>query len=224
VQFVVSVVEPRPRVALRCVGVDLGISTFAALSDGGFIPSFRAARRAEGRLRKAQRALARKKQGSRGRRRARSKLAACHAEVARSRSNFLHQASARLVREYDAIAMEALDVQGLASSILAKDVRDAAWSKFISSVRYKAARAGARVVEVNPADTTQGCSGCGRLVWKVLGSRVHSCPNCGLVIDRDLNAARNILDRAGLSPGLRNVVERHACRQEPQSGDFVTLF
>lgn len=149
----------------RAVGVDLGINLFAALSDGGFIPSLKAARRAE----------------------------------------YLHQASARLVRDYDVIALEALNVEGLARSALAKDVHDASWAKFISYLTYKAARAGARIIEVDPQHTTQDCSGCGMVVPKELGERRHECPHCGLSIDRDLNAARNILDRAGLSPGLRNV-------------------
>ena len=127
-----------PRTAQRVVGVDLGISTFAALSDGGFIPSLRAARKAERRLRVAQRALSRKQRGSGGRREARQAVARCHAAVARQRAEHLHQASARLVRDYDAIAIEKLNVKGLAASALAKDVHDASWARFISMLRYKA--------------------------------------------------------------------------------------
>jgi putative transposase len=189
----------------RAVGVDLGIMTFAALSDGAMIPSLRAARLAERRLRTAQRALARKKRGSKGRSKARVGVRRCHAATVRRRANHLHQASARLIRDYDVIAIEALRVKGLARSSLAKDVHDASWAKFISLLRYKAAKAGARLVEVNPRNTTQDCSGCGARVPKELGDRQHECPHCGLSIDRDLNAARNILHRAGVGPGLRNV-------------------
>ena len=88
---------------------------------------------------------------------------------------------------------------------LAKDVHDASWTKFISMLRYKAEKAGARLIEVDPRNTTQDCSGCGVKVPKNLGDRQHVCPHCGLSIDRDLNAARNILYRAGVGPGLRNV-------------------
>jgi putative transposase len=110
-----------------------------------------------------------------------------------------------LIRDYDVIAIEALQVKGLARSNLAKDVQDASWTKFISFLRYKAARAGARLIEVDPRNTSQDCSGCGAKVPKELGDRQHECPHCGLSIDRDLNAARNILHRAGVGPGLRNV-------------------
>jgi putative transposase len=205
VGFAVEVPTPPLRRGQRAVGVDLGITTFAALSDGGFIPSLKAARRAERRLRQVQRALARKKRGSQSRRKARAAVARCHAAIARRRANHLHQASARLVRDYDVIALEALNVKGLARSALAKDVHDASWARFISYLTYKAERAGTRMIEVDPLHTTQDCSGCGMEVPKALGDRRHECPHCGLSIDRDLNAARNILDRAGVGPGLRNV-------------------
>jgi IS605 OrfB family transposase len=117
----------------------------------------------------------------------------------------LHQASARLTRDYDAIAVEKLNVGGLAGGALAKDVRDASWALFISMLRYKAERAGVRFIEVHPQDTTQDCSRCGTKVPKTLATRWHDCPDCGLSMDRDLNAARNILNRAGLGPDLRNV-------------------
>ena len=205
VSFAIVVESAALRPEGRAVGVDLGISTFAALSDGGFIPSLKAAKKAEKRVRIAQRALARRAKGSGGRRNARITLARCHAAVARRRREHLHQASARLVRDYDVIVVERLSVSGLAKSALAKDVHDASWAKFISMLRYKAAWAGARLIEVDPANTSQECSGCGKRVPKALGERRHDCPHCGLSTDRDLNAARNVLNRAGVGPGLRNV-------------------
>src|SRR5216684_1015344 len=203
-----EVPTPSLREGHRAVGVDLGITTFAALSDGAMIPSLKAARLADRRLRIAQRALARKKRGSRNRGKARIGVRRCHAATARRRANHLHQASARLVRDYDMIAIEALQVKGLARSSLAKDVHDASWAKFISFLRYKAAKAGIKLIEVDPRNTSQDCSGCGAKVPKELGDRQHECPHCGLSIDRDLNAARNILYRAGVGPGLRNVAGR----------------
>ena len=207
VSFATEMPAPPLRAGRRAVGVDLGITTFAALSDGAFIPSLKAARRAERRLRQVQRALSRTKRGSGGRRKARDAVARCHAQTALRRSNHLHQASARLVRDYEVIAIEALNVKGLARSALAKDVHDASWAKFISMLRYKAEWAGARLVEVDPHNTSQDCSGCGMEVPKELGERSHECPHCGLSIDRDLNAARNILHWAGAGPGLRNVAD-----------------
>ena len=205
VGFAIEVAQADPRKTESAVGIDLGISTFAALSDGGFIPSQRAARAAERRLRIAQRALSRKKRGSKGRREARVVVARCHAKAAARRREHLNQASARLVRDYDAIAIEKLNVKGLARSALAKDVHDASWATFISMLRYKAEKAGVRLIEVDPQHTTQDCSRCGTRVPKVLSTRRHDCPDCGLSIDRDLNAARNILNRAGVGPGLLNV-------------------
>jgi putative transposase len=109
------------------------------------------------------------------------------------------------MRDYDVIVVERLNVKGLARGRLSKDVHDASWAKFISMLRYKAECAGSRVIEVDPHDTSQDCSGCGTRVVKALKDRRHECPQCGLAIDRDLNAARNILNRAGVVPGLRNV-------------------
>jgi putative transposase len=198
---------PPVRRGERVVGVDLGITTFATLSDGAAIPSLKAARRAERSLRIAQRALARRARGSKGRGKARTAVRRCHAATVRRRTNHLHQAGAQLVRDYDLIAIEALQVNGLARSSLAKDVHDASWAKFISFLRYKAAKAGTRLIEVDPRNTTQDCSGCGARVPKELHDRHHECPHCGLSIDRDLNAARNILYRAGVGPGLLNVAD-----------------
>lgn len=132
-------------------------------------------------------------------------MARCHAAVARQRKEHLHQASARFVRDYDLIAVEKLNVRALARSTLARDVHDASWSTFISMLRYKAEWAGAQMIEVDPRNTTQACSCCGEKVPKELGERLHHCTNCGLSMDRDLNAARNILNRAGVGPGPHNV-------------------
>ena len=129
----------------------------------------------------------------------------CYASMACARSNHLHQAAARLVHDYDVIAVEKLNVKALARGVLAKEVRDASWGKFVSMLRYKAECAGSRIVEVDPRGTSQDCSGCGARVPKEFRERIHKCPQCGLVIDRDLNAARNILFRAGVGPSLRNV-------------------
>ncbi len=207
VSFATSITPSLRSTSQRAVGLDLGITNFAVLSDGGLIPSLRAARRAERRTRMVQRSLARKKRGSTGWCKARTAVARCHDQTARRRSNHLHQGSARLLRDYDVIAFEALNIKGLARGVLARDVHDASWGRFISMLRYKAERAGARLIEVDPQDTTQDCSACGAKVPKRLADRVHECPDCGLFVDRDLNSARNVLNRAGVGPGLHNVAE-----------------
>jgi putative transposase len=212
IAFNATVADGPVRPEQRRVGIDLGIVTFATLSDGETIPSLRAARRSERKLRIAQRSLSRKKPNSAGRVRSRNQLQRCYAAVSRQRANHLHQASARLIRDYDVIVVEALPVRALGMGPLAKDVRDASWGKFISMLRYKAEKAGARVIEVDPRNTSQDCSSCGTRVWKKLGDRQHECSYCGLSIDRDLNAARNILARAGAGPDLRNVAAT-ACVQ-----------
>jgi putative transposase len=189
----------------RVAAIDLGITTFATLSDGSAVPSLRAARKAERRLQVADRAVSRKHRGSKGRRNALLDRRRQHAAVARRRRDYLHKISALLVRNHDVIAVEALNLRGLAQGALAKHIYDASWHTFISMLRYKAARAGARLVEVNSRNTTQDCSRCGVKVPKTLGERLHHCPQCGLRIDRDLNAARNILNRGGMGPGLHNV-------------------
>ena len=121
------------------------------------------------------------------------------------------------MRTYDVIAVERLNVKGLARSFLARDVADASWSAFISYLRYKAEKAGTRLIEVDPRNTTQDCSGCGNRVSKTLDDRWHVCSTCGLSIDRDLNAALNILSRARVGPGLPNAAALRAYVQAETS-------
>lgn len=205
VGFAIEVATDSLRHGSQTIGVDLGITALVTLSDGTVFPGLHAARRAERRLRAAQRRLCRRRLGSGGRRKARAALRRCHAAVRQRRATHLHQISASLVRRYDVIALEALQIDSLARSILAKSVRDASWGLLVSMLRYKAAKAGARLIEVDPRNTSRDCSGCGAPVEKELGERWHSCPHCGLSIDRDVNAARNVLHRAVGGPGLPNV-------------------
>ena len=206
ISLMTKVPRAEPRERSGAVGLDLGIKTFAVMSNGDFIPSLKAGRRAERRVRLLQRALARKRHGSKGRVKARESLARCHAAAARHRNDFLHQTSAHLLRDFSLIAIEAINTKALARSRLAKEFHDASWGKFISMLRYKAERAGALLIEIDPRNTSQDCSECGTRVPKALGQRRHECPSCGLSIDRDLNAARNILNRAVAGPSLLNVV------------------
>ncbi|BAC89160.1 glr1219 [Gloeobacter violaceus PCC 7421] len=141
-----------------------------------------------------------------------------HLRVANRRKDFHHKTAVKLLAKSKVIAHEDLNIQGLASTRLAKSVSDAGWGQFITILTNKAARAGCLVIAVNPNGTTQMCSGCDTQVPKTLGERWHSCPRCGLELNRDQNAARNIKSRAVGHPvpargGYRSTVptNREAC-------------
>lgn len=177
------------------LGLDLGISSFAALSDGTLVPNGRFGRKASRNLRVKQRALARCKRGSNRRKKTREQVANAHAAIRRARRTFHFQTAADLVRRYALMAVEKLNVKGLARSRLARDVNDAAWGQFIQILSDKAESAGRRVVKVDPRGTSQTCPACGTVEAKKLSERVHICP-CGFTADRDVAAAQVILLRA----------------------------
>lgn len=185
-------------------GLDIGLSSFAALSDGTLIPNPRHARKAHRELRRRQRALARCKRGSKRRRKVRRRVATAHAFVRRARRTGHFQIAADLVRRFGLIAVEDLNVKGLARSALARDVNDAAWGQFIQILCDKAESAGRKVVKVDPRGTSQTCPVCGLVEPKKLSERVHSCP-CGFEADRDVAAAQVILLRAVHGPAEHNV-------------------
>ncbi|MFJ8996393.1 RNA-guided endonuclease InsQ/TnpB family protein [Streptomyces sp. NPDC102279] len=176
------------------VGVDLGLTHFAVLSDGRKIASARFFRRAERKLRKAQQNLARKTKGSNNRKKAVVQVARAHARTADARRDFHHKLSTTLIRENQAVYVEDLAVKGLVRTRLAKSVHDAGWSTFVTMLEYKAARYGrtfARVDRFFPS--SQLCSACGvKDGPKPLNVRTWTCQTCNTVHDRDVNAARNI--------------------------------
>ena len=177
------------------VGIDMGLEKFAALSDGAFIDNPRFFRRSQQRLAHAQRVVAVRKRGSRRYWKAKRAVARIHAKIGEQRRDFHHQVSARLVRQFGFIAIEDLNVRGLARGMLAKSVHDAGWSQFVSFLKYKAESAGTRVEEVNAAGTSRLCPACpAPPVKKELSERVHDCP-CGCRMDRDTAAALIILSR-----------------------------
>lgn len=201
VSFQIAVEATEKRVAKTMLGLDLGLKVFAYCSDGVILPNPRIARRAERKLQITQRALARCQRQSSRRQKVKWKLARLHRKIANTRSAWLHQQSAALVNRADVIVVEDLNVKNLIRHpTLARSIADASWSKFLEMLRYKAERAGAHLIRVDPRNTSQRCSGCNQLVPKSLAVRTHVCPHCGLVIDRDWNASLNIL-RAGLPAG-----------------------
>lgn len=186
------------------VGIDVGLSSLAALSTGELIPNPRHAKHVEREMRRRQRHMARCKRGSSGRRKAREQLARLHRKVVATRGTALHQVSASLVRRFDVIAVEKLNLKGLASGMLAKSVHDASWGKLRQMLAYKAERAGCELIEVDPRYTSQTCPDCGQVAAKSLSQRIHQC-DCGCKMDRDVAAARVILGRAVVGPGALNV-------------------
>ncbi|ROR42600.1 putative transposase [Kitasatospora cineracea] len=183
------------------VGIDLGLVHFAVLSDGTKIDSPRFLRRAEKKLKRAQQTLSRKEKGSKNRDKARCKVARAHAQVADARREFHHRLSTKVVRENQAVAVEALSVKGLARTRMAKSVYDAGWSAFVTMLEYKAARYGRRFVRIGRFEpTSQVCSNCGvKDGPKPLHVRMWTCGACGAVLDRDVNAAVNVAKAAGLA-------------------------
>ncbi|MFC9270393.1 RNA-guided endonuclease InsQ/TnpB family protein [Streptomyces zhihengii] len=202
--FASFVVETEPEALPAtdaAVGIDLGLTHFAILSDGTKIDSPRFLRRAEKKLKRAQQNLSRKAKGSKNRAKARIRVARAHARTADARREFHHQLSTRLIRENQAVAVEDLAVKGLARTRLAKSVHDAGWSAFTAMLAYKAAlygRAFHRIKRFEP--TSQVCSACGvKDGPKPLHVRVWTCRACGTVLDRDINAAINVAKAAGLA-------------------------
>jgi putative transposase len=176
------------------VGIDVGLKTFATFSTGVEIANPRFFRREECALAKAQRRLAKEEKGTPERVARRKVVARVHERVAWRRGDFAHQHSRRIVNAFDVIAVEDLSVNRMTHThCLAKSIHDAAWTQFADLLSHKAAWAGRRYVAVNPAYTTQDCSRCGHRQTLSLADRTYTCPCCGLVLDRDLNAARNIL-------------------------------
>lgn len=192
--FVVDVDSaPLPEIASE-VGIDLGLKTFAVLSDGKRIDSPRFLRRAERRLKKAQQALSRKQKGSSNRVKARIRVAKAHVKVADARRDWAHKHSTAIIRENQAVYTENLCVRGLARTRLAKSVHDAGWGMFVRMLEEKAARCGRTFAKVNRFfPSSQICSVCGVVDGPKPLSVRHWLCSCGATHDRDLNAARNIL-------------------------------
>jgi len=187
------------------IGIDVGIEKFLATSEHEIIPNPRFLEKELPALRRAQRAVSRKvetrkKRGSKAasgnEKRARKIAARLHNRVQNLRKNFHHETAALLVGKGNAIAVEDLNIKGLSRSKLARQVNDVAWGHFLNRLVHKAESAGLRVEKVDPKYTSQACSGCGDIVPKPLRERTHKCPECGLVLDRDVNAAINIKNKA----------------------------
>jgi len=183
------------------LGIDLGLTHFAVLSDGRKIASPQFLRRAERVLRRRQQDLSRKQQGSKNQTKACLKLARAHARVSDARRDFHHQLSTALIRDNQAVAVEDLAVKGLVRTRLAKSVHDAGWASFVTMLEYKARLHGRQFHQIGRFEpTSQVCSACGMKDGpKPLHVRIWQCHGCGALLDRDINAAVNIAKAAGLA-------------------------
>ncbi|MGB7058350.1 MAG: transposase, partial [Geitlerinemataceae cyanobacterium] len=178
------------------IGIDMGLKSFLVKSDGSEVTIPQYYRKAQKKLKKAQKAVNRKKKGGVNRCKAVNRLAKVHKKVADTRKDFHFKTAKQLTDKYDLIAFEKLNIKGLARTRLSKSILDAGWGQFLSILTTKAENAGLLPVAVNPRNTSQNCSNCGTKVPKKLKDRVHSCPKCGYKADRDVNAAINILKLA----------------------------
>ena len=182
----------------EAVGIDVGLLSFATLSTGERTPCPQFLRTDEHELKRTQRQLSAATLGTPERQKRRKIVARVHARITNRRTNFAHQESRKIVNRFDVMAVEDLSVNRmLHNHCLAKSIQDAAWSQFATFLSYKAAWAGRAFVAVNPSYTSQDCSSCGHRQKKTLAERVHACACCGLTLDRDHNAALNIV-RLGL--------------------------
>jgi putative transposase len=185
----------------RQVGIDIGLQTLAALSTGELIDNPRWLQESLAKLRRLQRHAARQVRGSLRQRKTYRQIAHLHECIANQRADYLHKVSRRIVAEHDLVAIEKLSLAFMNQNRhLSRSSHDAGFGQFRHMLEYKAESAGIPVLAVNPSYTSQTCSGCGSLVPKGLSVRVHTCPGCGLILDRDVNAARNILNLALHNP------------------------
>ena len=202
------------------VGVDLGVKTLATLSDGTVVENPRYLRKSERKLKKAQQALSRKTKGSNRRAKAKAKVARIHARVANQRQDAMHKLTTWLTNKYSDISIEDLHAAGMVKNRhLAKSISDAAFGEFRRQLEYKTARSGARLHVVDRwFASSQTCSKCGSAKAKLsLSERTYACDSCGLVLDRDLNAAINI-KVAGSAPETLNAHGATVRRSDRSSG------
>ena len=178
-------------------GIDMGLKAFLTDSEGNAVENPRHLRKAEKRLKKLQRRLSRTQKRSQNRKKARKRLAKAHLKVQRQREDFARKTASALISSHDLIAYERLKIANLVKNRhLAKSISDAAWGRFLWWLTYYGTVYRIPVIAVDPAFTSQDCSGCGTRVKKSLSVRTHICTGCGIVLDRDHNAALNILEQA----------------------------
>ena len=194
--FSVELPDPDPKELKTSVGVDVGITTLATLSDGVEIENPKTLDKYDSKLRKAHRDLSRKKKGSSNRNKQKVVLAGIDRKVRNARKDYLHKVSRMLADAYDQIIFEDLQIKNMVKNHhLARSIHDASWGMLISLTTYKVEYTGGTVELVNPRNTSKQCSVCGCIQSMPLSQRTYRCPACGIVLGRDHNAAANIKNR-----------------------------
>jgi putative transposase len=179
------------------VGIDVGLKAYYTDSGGKTVANPRFYRKAEQKLKRLQRQVSRKHKGSKNRKKARKVLAKASLRVQRQREDFARKTANALISSHDLIAFETLQIRNMVKNRhLAKSIHDAGWGVFLTWVKYYGMLHDIPVIAVPPQYTSQECSACGTRVKKSLSVRTHICPRCGMVLDRDHNAALNILHKA----------------------------
>ncbi len=203
----------RKRESKHIIGIDVGLNSFLTTNNGEKIDNPRYLIKLEEKLSEMQKRHSKKKLGSSNREKSRLKIAKIHEKITNQRLDSLHKLANNFVKSYDLIAFEKLNIKRMIkNSYLAKSIVDVSWNTFLQLLRYKAEEAGVSVVEVNPKNTSRICSGCGNIaVKKALSTTIYQCPKCGLIMDRDKNAARNILNLALNTVGTTGI---NACGVE----------
>jgi putative transposase len=198
-----SVPNPKPLDFIKsAVGVDLGLKSFLVTSEGETVDVQQHYRKTQKHLQGQQKRLARKESGSINALHQKEKISRIHQRLGRKREIFHYSVAHQLIKNYDLIAVEDLNIKGLAKTGLAKSIYDVAWGKFLTILEAVAVRCGVHFVKVSPHNTTVNCSRCGTKVPKTLAVRLHECTKCNLEMDRDENAAINILHKALNAVGL----------------------
>jgi len=198
-----SVPTPKPIDEINsAVGVDLGLKSFLVTSECESVDVQQHYRKTQRHLARQQKRLAKKESGSVNAQKQKNKISRIHQRIGRKREIFHYNIAHQLVKKYDLIVVEDLNIKGLSKTRLAKSIYDVAWGKFLTIMEAVALRSGVHFVKVAPHNTTVNCSRCGTKVPKTLSVRLHECPKCNLEMDRDENAAINILNKGLTAVGL----------------------
>lgn len=223
----IAEVSPRPQPKTgKEIGIDVGLNAFITTSDGIQIDTPRFFKQTKKSFAKAQRRIFRREKNSHRRLKARYLASRKDEKIANRRRNFCHQLTSHLVKSYDGFAVEKINIKGLmCNKRISKAIKDAGWGMFLNILRVKAESAGRWYEEVDPKRTSIRCSRCGTHIAKTLDTRIHCCNICGLKLDRDINAARNILQMARTGPSGRDRIsdlcELKSCRSKLTESSLV---
>lgn len=205
--------EPKESPTGKTVGIDLGLESFLTDSEGVKYENPRFLRKSEDKLKRLQRKVSSKKKGSNNRKKAIKKLSKQHLKIQRQRKDFATKLARQLCLSNDKIFLEDLSVKNMVKNQkLAKSISDASWSIFVNWLVYFGKVFNTEIIKVNPRNTSKVCSNCGTIVEKTLADRIHNCQTCGLTLDRDHNAALNILKIGQGMSNLKLVEKKPAVR------------